>query len=322
MPLPALTITVKQKRDLGIGINSQDRGIALTRSASFIVVTNRKAEPSEEINVLTASGLPIVNYSLDEFGAKCISKKLRRDKDSMLVWHVDCEFSTGKISQEKDPDNTTDPENPLTWFPIWTGSNEIIEIPSNIDASGRPVLNSAGYPFDTPFMLSFAVPVSKFTQFEDKDLTLKEIKARSNTVNIANFTSTRFGTFPKYTLLLIVDSYEYLQNNFFEECWKIDYTVKYLDFPVAATGVVARYRDPSGTWSSLSTADNIGWREPVIDHGWQQTGRVPCTDVQGRPIDGLLASGAQIYVETGGTPNVLLYDRFKPISFEFLRKRT
>lgn len=162
------------------------------------------------------------------------------------------------------------------------------------------------------------IAVSKFSQFENKTTTLKTILDRNETVNLNAVTTTRFGTFPAKSLLLLVDSYEY---GFFGgyECWKVDYTCKYKDLKVPPNSQ-GFFRENG---ILLDPDVDLGWKGVYLDHGWYDSSGKPCIDKNNRYCDALLSQGFQKAWPSSGVlvPDYLVWDEFTPISFSFIRLR-
>lgn len=172
-------------------------------------------------------GLPYAGLLYGPLGLICDEVSCEREEKLTLYWNVTARFQTGTEEQKQSPQNPGSP-NPLTWIPLFkidtfTTKERVIEKDRSTPA--KYAMNSAGTPFDVPFVEKRSLCQFSFVQFEDPALRLKTIMDRNDCVNLAMFI-TGGQTFPARTLLLDVCEAELGSYAGFQ-AWRIKYRVTY-----------------------------------------------------------------------------------------------
>ena len=289
-----------------IGIQLSDGKISVGESDVYIVQSTIRNEA--KLTVLMCSGLPIIGITTTAAGAVCSGLDAVQEKKQPHIWRVTTKF-TAEPSQTEDPGSPGG--GPLTWIPIWKGVLETEDDFTEIDASGRRIVNSAGVWFAEPIARKRKICATAFTQYEDPSLTIDEIMDRTETVNDDDFNGV-----PKWRLKLIVKEFE---KGFVSdvECWKIKYECRYKK---GLPG--SNYMEWDGS-DYVVASDYSGWRELRLDVSSHQlvSGQlVPCRDQEKRPIANGFLDGAGVQMAPGSNPKAVAFDRLPEIDFSsFLR---
>lgn len=172
-------------------------GIAiLDETYHYIVEASSNSE--SYLNVITTSGLPVVNSTITLFGV-CRSINATRREANPKIWDVVAEFS----SEVEDNQSSANPQSdPLVWVPVYETKFERIQEVATKDRSGTKIANSAGQPFETGLTMSRFIPVWDFYQFEPATLSDEQVIERNETVNSAVFKGRAVDTL----LLTVVSS--------------------------------------------------------------------------------------------------------------------
>lgn len=172
-------------------------------------------------------GLPYAGLLYGPLGLICDEVSCEREEKHTLYWNVTARFQTGTEEQKQSQAQPQSP-NPLTWIPLFkidtfTTKERVIEKDRSTPA--KYAMNSAGTPFDVPFVEKRSLCQFSFVQFEDPSLRLKTIMDRNDCVNLGMFI-TGGQTFPARTLLLDVCEAELGSYAGFQ-AWRIKYRVTY-----------------------------------------------------------------------------------------------
>lgn len=194
----AATLTLRgEKREGNIRLSSRNGLPVIEETFSFLVETDDNTVT--RLDVLTFDELPVVNFTTSSSGLTvCKTKSATRREDNSYLWDIVCEFSSevDEDSSEEDPES-----DPNEWVPIYETKFERLQEVVTEDASGDPIANSAGQPFQNGLTRSRFIPIWEFYQFEPATVTDEQIIERNETVNDAVFK----GRAAK-TLLLTVQS--------------------------------------------------------------------------------------------------------------------
>ena len=262
-------------------------GHVYTETRTYVVTSNIRTE--SPYAVVATSGLPLVNLTvLSGSNARCRSLTPEQDKKAPHVWRVVAEFTTEPLDQKENPEDPTNPD-PTQWIPVYRGTIETYPEVMYKDYDGNAYVNSAFDRFPEPLIKQRPIIVYEFTQYEAPSVTDIQIGDRSFTMN-----SSVFKTYPKWTLLLAVKSFE--RGYFYGfEAVKIEYRMAY------KRGL-------------LISGEPAGWRDTPLDVGYSYL-------EGGKKVSPFLVS-----LNSDGTkkaddaaPDVKIFKAAKPDSFTFLR---
>ena len=124
-----------------------------------------------EPEVISAPGLPLVNYSVYEFNGKiipylqCTSKKATQTK-RLSRWRVACDFDSQPQEGGEGDQQPQAPADPQDIAPKVESSSETIDRIAYTDISGDPILTPTGNFFQTPMTRPVTLTVLTITQYE------------------------------------------------------------------------------------------------------------------------------------------------------------
>lgn len=281
-----MALTLRGEKRIGGGrVAIGNNGLEYSETYQYIVETDDINTGREE--VMTCTGLPELFISQSVGGpAICTSIRVDRNPVNPLFWDVIAEFTSdipeGSVGATF---GTVDP--PTAWTSRAKIRFEHLEETVFKDANGDPVVNSAGFAFDSGIQRIRTIPCYDFVQFEPASTTIETIVDRDNKVNSGTFR----GRAAK-TLLLTVQGIDY--GYFYgEECVKVAYSMKY----------------KSDTWR-LSYLDVGEQYVDGLDYKFFERDGVTYVG----NLDG--AGGA---LADGFPPTVLEFDMYDDLSFSFLR---
>ena len=212
-----MAVVIKGEYLSGSGEIRQDgKNIIISEVYEYHVLAEKT---DTRMDVLTAAGLPVVNYTMLASGAKCTSKKAERNSKQPRLWKVTCTYETTPPDQDQNEGSTPDP---TTWIPRWRGEMSSYKEISLADVNEHAITNSAGDPFDTGIERSRSLITYNFSQYEANTVTDFDLAERNETTNSTTFLSH----YPAHTLMLIVKSFEYGWYYGYD-CLRVDYQMVY-----------------------------------------------------------------------------------------------
>lgn len=215
-----------ERRPGSIDVSEDGQSVIINETYEFLVEADSRTETRQSI-VFDTPGLPTVGLFYPSVGLVCRGKSARRRTDNAQYWDVTCKFESGREQQQVDPENTSDPENPTTWIPLFSIDGfENKQRPLITDKNGKKVVNSANQKFETPLVEIVQLPCFSGFQFENPAQTLQQIMTRNEIMNSATVTSPRLGVCAAKTIKCNVTSavYGVFGNT---ACWKVGYRFCY-----------------------------------------------------------------------------------------------
>lgn len=185
--------TLKGEKRQGETRLSTNNGIPVFEDVyHFTVIADSDNESYASLR--NTAGLPVVGSAFS--GSAVCRSLVGTQRDGSRVWDFVAEFSSEVGENTENPDNA----DPNTWTPVYqTRFERISEIVTD-DASGNPIVNSAGQPFENGITMQRSIPIWTFAQFEPATVTDEDIIERHETVN-----ETEFKGRAAKTLKLIVE---------------------------------------------------------------------------------------------------------------------
>lgn len=208
----AVTYTVEELRTgREMGYTASGDSVSLDWSTSYSVeVTDpgngsfNAATDVDPYDVLTASGIPVVNYSIYSFGGKiipfliCKSKKAKQDPNRAARWTVTCKYkATVKTSSEESDNQPISPPVALTDItpkvvPEYGETEKVLYV----DKDSEPILTPTGNYWAEPSVERVPTLTLKITQYESS-ITDAQVLDRKLKVN-----SGTYRTFPRYDWII------------------------------------------------------------------------------------------------------------------------
>lgn len=276
---------VGEKREGGVSVRKSGRSLSIETTHSYRVKADSKSD--SRATIMATSGLPIVGSTLNG-PAICTGKTCNRDPANPLYWDVEVTFST---DSEDDSSGASEAagSDPSTWTPIAELAFETYTEVGLTDASGNPVVNSAGQPFETGFARPRTLVRLDFDQFEPTSVTDEDLIERNETVNNATYKGKAAKTLKLSIRSATIGTY------FGYAAWRVSYSLTY----------------KPDTWQR--TRLDIG-------NCYLSSGNLlPYTDNEGNRIVGPL-DGSGGKQAAGTSPAVLTFDEYDAINFSsFLR---
>jgi len=274
-----------QKRTGGGSVKKNGKTLVYEESYRFFVQTDDPLTSRYE--VLSSSAVPKVNVTIGGGGFTiCNSVDAERDENNATIWHVDATFSSD-IQEDNSGANETQSGDPTTWQPIAELGFESFTEVRFTDADGDPFSNSVGIPFASGIPLVRTLTRYDFAQFEPATTKIDTIADRNETVNLGVF-NTRLAK----TLRLQVKSAT-LGYYYGFRVWRVSYSLTY----------------KPDTWK-LKVLDVGNSHLPLVNGKFQ-----PYKDSEDNRIFGPLDGSGN----KATTAAVLEFDKYKAISFSFLR---
>ena len=188
------TVLLGEKPTRSGTLTATDSGFNYVVPRTYLVQSD--INDDGELNVLLTSGLPIIGLSgLVAFPeAICRSLRPRQNPKQPKLWEVEAEFSTAPLNQRVPATGggggggggggSPNPD-PTSWIPIYKGSIEYYDEVIHEDYSDppKPYVNTAGCKFVEPLIVKKPITVFDFHQYEDAEITDKEIAGRGDKVN-------------------------------------------------------------------------------------------------------------------------------------------
>lgn len=149
----------------------------------FLVKADSKT--ASRASILATTGLPqLGDVDVGSSLGVCRSSVAVQREDQPLYWDVTCEFST----EVKESQDNQDPgSNPTEWVPVYETKSERIQEFALKDLDNKPVVTSAGQPFENGVAITRRLPVWEFYQFEAASVTDEEVLDRCEVVNELEF---------------------------------------------------------------------------------------------------------------------------------------
>lgn len=193
-----------EKRIGDIRIRSRNGIPIVEETYGWIVIADNVYEPKESI--ATAAGLPFIGTTSPSGLTVCKTLRGTRREGNSLYYDFQADYSseiteltTDDTGGGADPTDT----DPTAWIPVYKTKFERLQEVVAEDASGNPVVNSAGQPYETGLTRSRFIPIWHFYQFEAATVTDETIIDRNETVNETEFKGRAIST-----LLLTVEDSE------------------------------------------------------------------------------------------------------------------
>lgn len=271
----------------GVRLRAGRAGPVRESTRSFLV----QAEAGDtEDAIIEATGLRI--GSLTVYGiVKSIDANFRPER--LDLWDVVIDFSTEvEDGNEEDPERT----DPTEWIPIYRTKFERLVEQFNTDASGDPVVNSAGVYIPQGITRTRYIPIWDVYQFEPPSVKDETILDRNEVVNENKFR----GKAAKTLLCTVVQSeigFYYGRKLRFTQ-YEIRYNKKTWQVPMADLGT--QYLDTGVLKDFIVKGGEL--KLGGLDGSGAPAGGV----VDGFPVD--------------GEPAILFFDQFPTADFKtFLR---
>lgn len=215
-----------ERRPGSIDVSEDGQSVIINEVYEFLVESDARDTTRQSI-VFDTPGLPTVGLFYPSVGLVCRGKSAKRRTDNVFYWDVTCKFESGREQQQVDPEDSTDPENPTTWIPLF--SIDGFENKQRVlvkDKLGKKVVNSAKQKFETPLMEIVQLPCFSGFQFENPSQTLQQIMSRNETMNLTAINSPRLGACAAKTIKCNVTSavFGVFGNT---SCWKVGYRFCY-----------------------------------------------------------------------------------------------
>ena len=186
--------TLKGEKRQGETRLSTNNGIPVFEDTyHYTVIADSDSESYSSLR--NTNGLPVVGSAVS--GSAVCRSLVGTQREGSRVWDFVADFSSEVGENTENPDNA----DPNTWTPVYQTRFERIQEVVTEDASGNPIANSAGQPFENGITLQRAIPIWRFSQFEPATVTDEQIIERNETVN-----ETEFKGREAKTLLLIVEN--------------------------------------------------------------------------------------------------------------------
>lgn len=183
----------RQGRSIGFSGDADRAEITWSTSYNVVVTGATSASQVDPYEVVTASGLPIVNKSIYSFASKiipyaiCRSKQANMEQGSPYVWRVDCRYrgALPTASNESDDAPISPPANLSDITPRVTPELGEIEKVLYVDKSNEPqrIQLPSGNWWAEPVMERVPTLTLKITQYENyisyEDLLERKLKTNS-----------------------------------------------------------------------------------------------------------------------------------------------
>ena len=212
----------------GSGFARKGQGFQLVFGETWNFRVKTDQVTGDRLSILyDTPGLPYAGLLYGPLNLICDEVSCEREEKHTLYWNVTARFQTGTEEQKQSQAQPQSP-NPLTWIPLFridTFTTKERVIDKDRSTPAKYARNSAGTPFDVPFVEKRSLCQFSFVQFEDPSLRLKTIMDRNDCVNLAMFIAGG-QTFGARTLLLDVCEAELGSYAGFQ-AWRIKYRVTY-----------------------------------------------------------------------------------------------
>jgi len=299
-----MTTLIGQKKGRQIEVTTDGERLIYNATREYIVYD--QTGTAGEGDILGTSGIPLVNafYFFDGIPAPllCKSKSAEQFENNNKYWTVSADFNNEPQDNQSDTGgNEQDSGNPLTWYSIVNFDFETYESPIN-------AVNFAGRPYSPPITIKRKIPVIKFTQYMQADLTIYDlIKDYDNVLNLNEF----LGGFPGTWLLNIAGASFGVTNGV--RCWKVNFELRWAprsEFNVAEQGEAPSVRFVSYWDVIVPQLDTVDIRSTPFSFLFENRGDVGKLDSDGDFF--INAEDPVIYKQETST---------KRVDFSFIRIR-
>ena len=200
----AFTFTVTELRDSGgLQFTGTDDKMTISWSRKFQVEVTATggdiAENASEYDVLTASGIPIVNRSVYYRNGQiipfviCRGKSATPNKSLRSLWTVTATYKSQDANQDESANDPQDPPVALTDIsPSEEPFLGMIERPLWVDKDGIDIKLPSGHVYPEPVLERVPTLGVKITQYESS-ITYQQMLDRKNKVNSATYRTKAAG---------------------------------------------------------------------------------------------------------------------------------
>lgn len=284
-----------------------------------------------EIDILRTNGLPIVNEPFTvpgiPFNLACKSKKCEQWEGNKRYWTVTCEIQSFEWQYWIPPTGgggggggsggggtgggENDNDDPETWEGQVSLSFESEDEVQLSEQTGVAIINTAKRRYASPLIRKRLTPVFRIIQYEPADLTIFDLMARHEVVNLDEFKEQ-----PKNTWMCLVDSCDSVIRNG-KKKYKVTYCLKYRSRIYSQV----YHREPNDTFTDY-TNENLGWQPVLMQIDSHDINLNPLVDKKENNIEDFLdIDGTPLFGvnDQRGSPIYLVHFIYPQVKFDFIK---